>query len=65
MYSSTISLISVVDGGGWLKPRSDRFFPEKETRYPLYRKICGPQGHSGRVQKIRSPDRPAPSESPC
>jgi hypothetical protein len=26
--------------------------PGKETRYPLYRKLGGPQGRSGRVRKI-------------
>jgi len=36
-----------------------------KTRYPMYRKLCGPQGQSGRVLKIspptgiRSADRPA------
>ena len=39
------------------------------TRYPLYRRLGGPQDRSGRVRKIshptgiRSPDRPARSES--
>jgi hypothetical protein len=27
-------------------------YPGKETRYPLYRKLGGPQGRSGRVRKI-------------
>ena len=27
----------------------------KETRYPLYRRLGGPQGRSGRVRKISSP----------
>jgi hypothetical protein len=56
---------------GWVvnvTPRPGRFTPGK-TRYPLYRRLGGPQGRSGRVQKIsppteiRSPDRPARSES--
>ena len=41
-----------------------------KTRYPLYRRLGGPQGRSGRVRKIspprtgiRSPDRRARSES--
>ena len=40
-----------------------------KTRYPLYRRLDGPQGRSGRVRKIspptwiRSPDRPSLSES--
>ena len=43
--------------------------PPVKTRYPLYRRLGGPQGRSGRVRKIppptaiRSPDRPARSES--
>jgi hypothetical protein len=42
--------------------------PLGKTRYPLYRRLRGPQGRSGRVRKIssptgiRSPDRPARSE---
>ena len=38
--------------GGVLTPRHGRFTPGKETRYPLYRRLGGPQGHSGRVRKI-------------
>ena len=40
-----------------------------KTRYPLYRRLGGPQGRSGQVRKtspptgIRSPDRPARSQS--
>ena len=43
--------------------------PPGKVRYPLYRRLGGPQGQSGRVWKIspptgiRSPDRPACSES--
>ena len=39
--------------------------PSGKTRYPLYNRLGGPQGRSGRVRKfspptgIRSPDRPA------
>jgi hypothetical protein len=43
------------DGGGWSTPRLGRFTPGKETRYPLYRKLGGPQGRSGRVRKISPP----------
>jgi hypothetical protein len=32
--------------------------PGKETRYPLYRKLGGPQGRSGRVRKISSTTDP-------
>jgi hypothetical protein len=46
--------------GGWLTSRSGRFAPGKETRYPLYRRLGGPQGRSGRVRKISPP--PPPTE---
>ena len=43
--------------------------PPEKTRYPLCRWLGGPRGRSGQVRKIshhtviRSPDRPARSES--
>ena len=64
-YSSTVSLTSALDIGWWLTPRPERFTPGKETRYPLYRRLGGPNGQSGRVRKIspptgiRFPDRAA------
>ena len=42
--------------------------PPGKSRYPLYRRLGGPQGRSGRMWKIspltgsRPPDRPARSE---
>jgi hypothetical protein len=33
-------------------PRPGRFTPGKETRYPFYRRLGGPQSRSGRVRKI-------------
>jgi hypothetical protein len=50
-YSYTLSLTSALDGGGWSTPSPGRFIPWKETRYPLYRKLDGPQGRSGRMRK--------------
>jgi hypothetical protein len=38
--------------GGWSTPRPGRFTPGKETRYPFYRRLGGPQARSGRVRKI-------------
>ena len=29
--------------------------PPEKTRYPLYRKLAGPQGQSGRMRKISPP----------
>jgi hypothetical protein len=54
-YSSTLSLTSTLDGGGWSTPRPGRFTTGKETRYPLYRKLGTPQGRSERVWKISPP----------
>ena len=51
-YSSTLSLASALDGGGWSTPRIGRFSPCKQTRYPLYRRLGGSQAPSGRVRKI-------------
>ena len=34
-YVSTISLTSVLDGGGLSMPCPDRFIPWKDSRYPL------------------------------
>jgi hypothetical protein len=68
-YSSTLSLTSALNGGGWSMPRPGRFTPGKETPYPLYRMLGGRHGLSGRVRNIspptgiRSPDLPARSES--
>ena len=55
----------------WLTPRPGRFTPEKETRYPFYMRLGGPQGRSGRVRRkenlaatgIRASDRLAHIES--
>jgi len=32
--STTLSLTSTVDGGGWLTPRPDCFTPGEDSRYP-------------------------------
>ena len=47
-----------------MTPRPGRFTLEEEIPYPLYRRLGGPQGWSGRVRKILSPNRdsiPGPS----
>ena len=38
--------------GGWSAQDPYRFTPGKETRYPFYRRLGGPEGWPGRVQKI-------------
>ena len=53
----------------WSASRHGRSLPSGKTRYPLYRKLDGPQGRSGQVRKIspptgiRSPDGQALSQS--
>ena len=54
-YSSTLSLTSELDRGGWSAPRPGRFTPGKETRYPQYRKYGRIQGRSRRVRKTSPP----------
>ena len=51
-YSSTLSLTSVLDGGGWSTPRPGRLTTGKETQYPSYRRLGGPRGRSGEVRNI-------------
>ena len=50
MYSSTLSLASALDGDGWSTPL--QLSPWGRTRYPLYRRLDGPQRRSGQVLKI-------------
>jgi rRNA maturation protein Nop10 len=54
-YSSTLSLTLVLDGGGLSMSCPGRFTPRKKRRYPLYRRLGGPQGQCGSVQKISPP----------
>ena len=54
--------------GEWSAARPGRTLPPGKTRYPLYSRLGGPQGRSGRAENlaptgIRSPDRPARSQS--
>jgi hypothetical protein len=53
-YSSTLSLTSALDGVGG-QDHASAALPPGKTRYPLYRTLGGPQGRSGRVQKISPP----------
>jgi hypothetical protein len=46
---------SALEGGEGSSSRPDRFLPPGKTRYPLYRKLGGPQSQSGQVRKISAP----------
>ena len=56
IYSCTLSLTSALDGVGGQR-HAPAAFPPGRTRYPLYRRIGGPQDRSGRVRKIPPPPR--------
>jgi len=60
-YRSILSLTSALDGVGDKRHVSTVLTPRK-TRYPLYRRLGGPQGRSGRVRKMMTA---AHSESLC
>ena len=62
-YSSTLFQTSALEGGEGSASRPGSTLPPGKTRYPLYRRLGGPQGRSGQVRKI-SPHRdliPGPS----
>jgi hypothetical protein len=67
--SCTFSLTLALNGGGWSTSGPVRLTTEKDTRYPLYPRLGGPESWSGWMRKISfppgfdSPDRPACSES--
>jgi len=54
-YNCPLSLTSALDGGEWSVLCPNWFIPRKGTRYPSYRRLGGPQGQSGRVQRISPP----------
>jgi hypothetical protein len=48
-------MTSALEGGEWSASRPGRTLPPGKTRYPLYRRLGGPQGRSGQVRKISPP----------
>jgi hypothetical protein len=46
---------SALEEGDGSASRPGRFLPPGKTRYPLYRRLGGPQGRSGQVRKISPP----------
>jgi hypothetical protein len=53
--SFTLSITSPLNFSGWSKSRRGLFTLMKETRDPLYSRLCGSQGRSGRVRKFSTP----------
>jgi hypothetical protein len=68
-YGSTLSLTSALDGGGWSTPRPGRFTSGKDP-VPIAQEPAWAPGpvctgaENLAPTGIRSPDRPARSESP-
>jgi len=48
-------LATALEGGEGSASRPGRFLPSGKTRYPLYRRLGGPQCRSGQVRKISPP----------
>ena len=53
-YSSTLSVTSALDGVG-SQSHVPAALPPGKTRYPLYRRLGGPLGRSGRMRKTSPP----------
>ena len=51
MYSCALSLTSALDGVGGQRHAPDAL-PPGNNRYPLYNRLGGPLGRSGRLRKI-------------
>ena len=45
-------MTAVLEGGEWSAARPGRTLPPEKTRYPLYRRLGGPQGRSGRAENL-------------
>jgi len=45
-------LNTALEGGEGSASRPGRFLPSGKTWYPLYTRLGGPQGRSGKVRKI-------------
>ena len=54
MYSSTLPSTSALDGVGGQR-HAPAILPLGKTRYPMYRRLGGLQGGSGRVRKLSPP----------
>ena len=50
-------MTTALEGGEGSASRPGRSLPPGKTRYPLYRRLGGPQGRSGQARKISPPTR--------
>ena len=49
------SMTATLEGGEWSAAGPSRALPSGKTRYPLYRRLGGPQGRSGWAENLASP----------
>ena len=47
-------MTAALEGGEWSAARPGRTLPPGKTRYPLYRRLGGPQGRSGQAENLAS-----------
>jgi len=45
-------MAEALEGGEWSAARPSRSLPTGKTRYPLYRRLGGPQGRSGLAENL-------------
>ena len=45
-------MTAALEVGEWSAARPGRTLPPGKTRYPFYRRLCGPQGWSGRAENL-------------
>ena len=48
-------MTTALEGGEWSSARPGRTLHPGKTRYPLYRRLGGPQGRSGRAENVAPP----------
>ena len=48
-------MTAALEGGEWSAARPGRSLPPGKTRYPLYRRLGGPEGRSGRAENLAPP----------
>jgi len=48
------SMTAALERGEWSAARPGRILPARKTRYPLHRRLGGPQGRSGRAENLVS-----------
>jgi len=45
-------MTAALEGSEWLAARPGRTLPLGKTQYPIYRRLGGPQGRSGRAENL-------------